>query len=258
MDNIFGLLLVVLFVAVSAGGLVLVQRKVPHTARQEHNDVAGFMYAVLGVAYAVLLGLMVVAVWQDFEAAEASATREANDVATVFWIARGLPQPEGRHIQELARSYARVVAEEEWPLMRQSEQSPKAWALLDELHASVVSLDETRVSSTLYGNEVDAVRDLGNDRRDRLLQADQGLPSLLWAVLIVGGMIVVAFTYLFGLRSTRVHTLMVAALALTVALVLFTISALDYPFRGNIRVKPEAFQSVLHSTYQSSQVDTER
>lgn len=61
----------------------------------------------------------------------------------------------------------------------------------------------------------------------------------------MGGALVVGFTYLFGLRSTRVHTLMVAALALTIALVLFTIGALDYPFRGDERVGPDAFQSVL-------------
>jgi hypothetical protein len=41
--------------------------------------------------------------------------------------------------------------------------------------------------------------------------------------------ITVGFTYLFGLRSTTMHTMMVAALALTIALVLLTISALDYP-----------------------------
>jgi hypothetical protein len=33
-------------------------------------------------------------------------------------------------------------------------------------------------------------------------------------VLLIGGVILVGFTYLFGLQSTLVHTLMVAALAL--------------------------------------------
>jgi hypothetical protein len=107
------------------GGLILVQRAVPPARRQEHNDVAGFMYAVLGVAYAVLLGLMVVAVWQDYETAEASVAKETNAVSTVFWLAHGLPQPEARRTQELARSYARVVAEEEWPLMRRGSKARK-------------------------------------------------------------------------------------------------------------------------------------
>jgi hypothetical protein len=172
-----------LFVAASIGGPLLVQRAVSAGQRWEHNEVAGFMYAVLGVAYTVLLGLMVVAVRQDFETAEASATREADDVATVFWLAHGLPQPQARNVQELARSYARVVAKEEWPPMRRGKESPKAWELLDELRSNMVSLDKTGAPATLYDGEVQAVRDLGDTRRDRLLEANQGLPALLWADL---------------------------------------------------------------------------
>jgi hypothetical protein len=63
-------LLVCLFVLISVGGLLLVQRLVPIEVRQRQNDVAGFIYAVLGVAYAVLLGLMVIAVWEQWEGAQ--------------------------------------------------------------------------------------------------------------------------------------------------------------------------------------------
>ena len=49
----------------AGGGLVLVQRLRPARRRLRHNDVAGFIYAVLGVAYAVLLGLVVAAVWEE-------------------------------------------------------------------------------------------------------------------------------------------------------------------------------------------------
>src|SRR3954470_2235315 len=104
-----GLFLVALAVVVAVVGLVLVQRLVPTERRKQHNDVAGFIYAVLGVSYAVLLGLMLIAVWEQWEAAEATATGEANEVAEIFWFAHRLPQPEGRHIQVLARSYAQVV-----------------------------------------------------------------------------------------------------------------------------------------------------
>ena len=113
--------------ALSVGGLVLVQRLVPTEQRSQHNEVAGFIYAVLGVTYAVLLGLMVVAVWQDWQAAQDSATQEANELAAVFWLAHGLPEAEGRHIQELARDYARVEVRLEWPLMQLGKSSPKAY-----------------------------------------------------------------------------------------------------------------------------------
>jgi uncharacterized membrane protein YraQ (UPF0718 family) len=235
-----------LFVGVAVGGLVLVQRLVPIERRLEHNDVAGFIYAVLGVAYAVLLGLMVVAVWQDWQAAQDSATQEANELAAVFWLAHGLPEPEDRHIQELARDYARVEVRQEWPLMQRGKSSPEAWELLDEMRASVEALHPADEAQTvLYDNLLQRLHELGDARRTRLLQAEEGLPAILWAVLLVGGAITVGFTYLFGLQSTTVHVLMVAALALVIGLVLFTVAALDYPFKGDIRIGPDAFDKVL-------------
>ena len=55
----------------------------------------------------------------------------------------------------------------------------------------------------------------------------------------------VGFTYLFGLENTLVHTLMVAMLALIISSVLFTVGVLEYPFSGDVRVSPEAFELVL-------------
>ena len=102
---------------------------------------AGFIYAVLGVSYAVLLGLMLIAVWEQWNAAEYVASDEANELAGIFYFAHALPQPEGRHIQELAYAYAQVVVEEEWPLMEQGSSSPQAWATLDELRGTILGLD---------------------------------------------------------------------------------------------------------------------
>jgi uncharacterized membrane protein YccC len=64
-------------------------------------------------------------------------------------------------------------------------------------------------------------------------------------VLIVGGMITVCFTYLFGMRTPRLHVLMVVAFTLILALVLYTIRALEYPFDGIVQVTPQAFELVL-------------
>ena len=230
----------------AAGGLILVQRLVPIAVRRQHNDVAGFIYAVLGVVYAVLLGLMVVAVWEEWNMAAVTADREANSLAEIFWIADSMPNSEGNHIQELIRSYARVVVNEEWPLMEQKKSSPKAWDLLDEIRTNLQSFDpSTPAQQVLYEQGFERMRDLADARRDRMLEAKNGLPAILWVVLILGGIIVVSFTYLFGLDSTLVHVLMVAALALIIALVLFTVAALNYPYKGDITIGPEAMEQVL-------------
>jgi hypothetical protein len=232
--------------AIAAGGLILVQRLVPIAVRRQHNDVAGFIYAVLGVTYAVLLGLMVVAVWEQWEMAARMADGEASSLAEIFWIADRLPESDGHHIQELARSYARVVVDEEWPLMEQEKSSPRAWDVLDDLRASLQNFDPSNAQEqVLYEQSLERMRDLADARRDRLLEAKQGLPAILWVVLITGGVIVVSFTYLFGLESTVIHLLMVASLALVIALVLFTVAALNFPFKGDITIHPDAMEQVL-------------
>jgi hypothetical protein len=243
---VVSLLLICLAVLLAVGGLVLVERLMPTRRRLRQNDVAGFIYAVLGVAYSVLLGLVVVAVWEEWNAATAAVDQEANEVADVFFLAHSLPQPEGRHLQELARSYARTVVNEEWPLMKRGRVSPKAWARLDEIRESMQSLKPTtEAQQVLYEQGLQQVNDLADARGERLLDAEEGLPSILWVVLIVGGIEVVSFTYLFGLESTSVHVLMVASLTLIIALVLFTVAALDYPFKGDIHIGPQAFEQVL-------------
>jgi uncharacterized membrane protein YraQ (UPF0718 family) len=241
-----GLFAISLFVAASVAGLYLVQRFVPMELRKQHNDVAGFIYAVVGIAYAVLMGLVVVSSWEQFDAARRTVEGEADELAEVFWLGHRLPEPEGRRLQELARSYARVVVEEEWPLLARGESSPRAWALIDEIRLSVQNQDpHTQAEQVLYEQSLERVHELGDARRDRLVQAREGIPLILWAVLVTGAMVTVSFTYLFGLDSNTTHTLMVAALALVIGLVLFTIGALEYPFSGSARLGPGAFELVL-------------
>jgi hypothetical protein len=241
-----GLLVIAVSVLIAVTGLTLVQRLVPLQLRKEHNDVAGFIYAVLGVIYAVLIALVVIAVWEDFAAARDTVERESSELDDVFGLAHALPEPEGRQLQELARSYARVVVDEEWALMAQARTSPRAWELLDEMTLHVENVEvRTKAEQVLYGEALDRINELADARNARLVEAGEGIPFVLWGVLAVGGILVVGFAYLFGLENTLVHNLMVGALALLISSVLFSIGVLEYPFSGDVRVSPEAFELVL-------------
>ena len=97
----------------------------------------------------------------------------------------------------------------------------------------------------LYAQLLTEMHEISSDRKLRLLAAREGIPSLMWTVLVIGAVVTVAFTYFFGVRSFRSQALMTAALAGTIALNLFLIAAIDYPFTGDVRVTPEAFQQAL-------------
>src|SRR3712207_4627793 len=234
---------------------MVVQRLVPTMIRKEYNDVAGFIYAALGVIYAVLLALVVIATLEEFGRARVTVEAEANALAEIFWLAHRLPEPEGRELQELCRSYAEEVVNVGWPLMEQgrtpsmerSQETSRAWVLIDDIRASLQEVEPRTVAGQeLYAEGLDQVQRLADARRTRLVAAEESLPAVLWVVLVVGGVVAVGFTYLFGLEHTESHALMVASLAGVIALVLFTIAAMDHPFSGGARVGPEAFELVLN------------
>jgi hypothetical protein len=254
MSVVYGGLIVCGACLAALAGLVLVQRLVPAAVRMGNNDVAGFIYAVLGVIYAVLLALVVIATWEEFGRARVTVETEANALAEIFWLGHQLPEPEGRELQELCVSYAEEVVNVGFPLMEQgktpslerSEETSRAWVLIDDIRATLQGYEpRTAAEEALYAEGLDQVQRLADARRTRLVVAEEGLPTVLWVVLIAGGIVVVGFAYLFGMENTGAHSLMVVALAGLIALVLFTIAAMDHPFTGGARVGPEAFELVL-------------
>ena len=235
-------------VLVAVAGLVLVQRLVPPERREGQNNVAGFIYAVLGVAYAVLLAFVVIAVWQDYETAQTNVESEAHELDGIYFLASQLHEPERKRIQELVRTYARVVVEEEWPMMERGQTSPRADYLLRQLTMNLLEFDpRTEGGQVLYESGLGQLHDAADARRSRLLEVREGIPDLLWVVLVVGGVITVCFTYLFGLKSNLAHALMVAALTLLICGILFTIGEFNNPFSGVVEIRPEAFKEMLGS-----------
>ena len=235
-------------------GFELVHRLVPASSRRQHNDVAGFIYAALGVIYAVLLALVVIAVWEEYQAADETVEQEANATAEIFWLAHRLPEPEGTHIQELARSYAEEVIHKEWPLLKNGQLpplervdgAPSGWTIIDDIRASLQEFEpQTKADEQLYAEGLDQIQRLNDARRMRLVASEEGVPGVLWSVLIFGGTAAVSFTYLFGLESTWAHRLMVVTLAAVIGLVLFTVAALGHPFEGGARIGTGAFDLIL-------------
>ncbi len=142
--------------------------------------------------------------------------------------------------------------------MGRGRSSPEAWALMDEMRRSVRELEvRTPADGVLFEEGLDRVHGLADARRMRMVEADEGIPAVLWGVLMFGGMVTVGFMYLFGLENTWSHRLMVAAVAGLIALALFTIGSLEYPFSGGTRIGPEAFE-LVRGRFETSELGVPR
>jgi hypothetical protein len=70
--------LVIVWVVVSIAYLVLLNFLWPPARRRIHNDVIGWQISIIGTIYAVMIGFMLYAVWQNFQTADANVNGEAN------------------------------------------------------------------------------------------------------------------------------------------------------------------------------------
>lgn len=246
-----GVGLVVVTVGLSALGLAVIRWRVPPSRLVKYQDVAGFVIAVVGVIYAVLLAFVVVIVWEDFGSADTTASNEAVAVGNLYRDAIGVGGAPGTRLQSAVRTYATSVVETEWPYMavHQAGSSETEYEL-NQVWADVKAL-RVQPTSTVQADFADqAIRDVSTAteaRHARLLQSQSQIPSTLWVVLLVGAFITITFTYFFALDSLGHQMLMVSALATLIALSLLVILTLNLPFTGDVSVGPEAMHTELQS-----------
>ncbi|GGP75260.1 MULTISPECIES: bestrophin-like domain [Streptomyces] len=245
----FALLLGVAVAAtVAAGAVYVLARIIPADSRRRHNDVLGFVYAEIGVIYAVVLAMVVVGVWDTHSREHANTYTETDALLQISWYARSLPQPERTTLTRLTESYTSTVIYKEWPMLAQGKDSAAAWALFTDLREFInVRQPETGADQARYQSVLDAVGQLGNARRERVNEAaTAGVPALLWAALLVGALMTVGFVYLFEVGSLRVHAGAVCALAFTVGVMLLIVYQFNHPFGGTLKIKPTAFELAIH------------
>jgi hypothetical protein len=240
---LWSLLFVVVSPALAVGGSLLVRRAIGPDVLARHNDVAGFIYSVIGVVYAVLLGFTAIIVWEQFRKAQEDVEQEANALVDLYRDAQVFPDDVRDQIGERLRDYARLVVEEEWPAMAAGKSSAQTWDAYNLLwrayHEFEPHDDHQR---TWYVESVQRLNQLGDQRRTRLLALRAGIPTVMWGVLLGAGAITIAFSLFFGTHNARAQGFMTAALALTIGIVLLSILALEQPFAGITRIGPEAFE----------------
>ena len=243
---LLGILLVGVLPALAVFGAMRVRRAVGLEVLERHNEVAGFIYAVVGVVYAVLLGFTAIIVWEQFRHAQEGVEREANALASLYRGAQVFPPDVRKQVEVVLRAYVRVVVEKEWPAMAEGKSSPEAWATYNQLwriyHDFRPEDDHQRI---WYAESLQRMNDLGDHRRDRLLSIRSGVPGVIWAVLIGAGAITIGFSFFFGTRNARAQGLMIAGLSVTIGVVLLSIVALERPFAGFTRVEPDPFHQVV-------------
>jgi hypothetical protein len=234
-------------VLLSLAGLAVVRRLASRDQLAQHTDVAGYVYAVIRVIYAVVLALVVIAAWEEYQDARASVADEASAVLNLARAANGWPAEDRDAVETALVAYARQVVDVEWPAMARGDFVPASdrvtvnqpWQALHDAEASAAA------KSASYEVALQQLDALGEARRNRLLFGQEGLPVSMAVILIIGAVVTVGFAYLFAVDNGRLHALMIASLSVLVALLLVLQFQLGMPFQGVSAIEPTAMELVL-------------
>jgi hypothetical protein len=241
----WGSILIVLAAGSACLGLLVFDRLVHIEVRRAHNDLAGFTVAIISVVYAVLLAFIAVATWESFTSAQGIVDNEADLVGSIYRDTQGLPPATGRDIRGDLRLYLAMVIDKEWPIQQGGRTPDQGWEPLHRLHVAIVKMQPQNLGEAVLQAELlRTLNELYRARESRLAAVEGHIPDVIWWFILAGGAIVTGYTYLFGFDDLRMHMIMTAAVAVSLALVVVLIIALDWPFRGEVSIGPDAFIKV--------------
>jgi hypothetical protein len=227
-------------VAAACAGQRYVHRRFNAVNFVRHNEVGGFIVAVVGSLYGVLLGFMTVIAWQHFSEARQIAGQESAAAIDAWHTSLGMPSRERAKVRQDILLYARVLVDREWSAMRTRTYDKQADIIvMDALGAAggfvPANLKEANAQSATL-QQLGALHDY---RWRRITDNTFGMSSFEWLVLLVGGVCVVGFCWLFGLENESVHLIMTSAVTIVVASTLVLLFELQYPFQSDLRISPD-------------------
>lgn len=215
--------------------------------RKPLNEVTGFVIAVVGVVYAVLLASIAILAIERYDRADDIVETEAGVVSDLYRDVVGLPEPVRGQVREALKAYLAVVIDIEWPEMARERDDDRAWQQEGWSHVEAVLNALAAFNPITSGQQVflaeilDKANDLNDARRSRMFLAHNPIDGIIWGVVIAGGISTVTLALLFGVANAPGHLVVSNVLAFSVALVLLLIFAMDRPFAGSSRVTAEPF-----------------
>jgi hypothetical protein len=243
MGILFTLSIAIVVSMVAIGLHYVVQRRFGYDVLALHNDVAGFIYSAIGVIFAVVLGFVVIVVWQKYDDVRTYVDNEVAAALDIYHSSEALPPPLRRQIRSQLVDYATVVTNKEWATMSQGVLATAGSTDVESIAHEIQTFHPSNLSEQdAHQLALSEVKSLFDARRQRLRAVEPAVPPLLWFALFAGAVATLGFTYLFGVKNRVAQLLMTGTLASLIAIMFVVIQGLDTPFHGASSISPSGWQ----------------
>lgn len=225
----------------------MVHRFIPAEVRRIHNDVAGFVFATLGVTYGVLLAFVVLVVWEQFNDAKLNVENESSVAMVLYKNVAAYPdQAASRTMKENLLKYVRQAVEEQRPMSLEQSAKGSVGPLTQLLSLIDGITPNSEHEQILYVQILQNLNELAKYRNLRQQAAHEELPSAIWIGVLIGAVITIGFTFLFGTENFWAHIVMMSLLAALIALVIYVVIEMDHPAMGAVTIGfPQGYSRIL-------------
>jgi hypothetical protein len=231
---------------VAVTGLYLVRRKYSADVLKENHEVAAIIFNAFGVLYAVVVAFVVFVTWSGYDEATKNLQLEASQVIDLFHSAKAFPDSAGKVIQDGLISYTTSVYSDELKRMAGGDIGVDSTDSLRNLIGVFDGMkDQSLPNREVYMESLRRLNNLAEYRRLRIFAGNDVVPPMMWLVMLVGGLIMVLYTYFFGARNIHAQYIMTSALTIMISLILFLVFVLDHPFTGSGRVSARPFGEAM-------------
>ncbi|MFE6816640.1 hypothetical protein [Streptomyces sp. NPDC057677] len=228
--------------------VVINHRRIPDDDDpSETPDVIEYMTMMIGVIYAIVLGLAIAGVWEARGAAQETVRQEAQAMHEISARAEVYPQAVRERIRADVDAYVAYVVDDEWTYMAEhGELSEQGTALLEKVRRSVTDYQPaTDFEGQAYQPLVDQVAVADDARGARGQNAGATMPGVVWFGLIVGALVTVGLIFTLQIRRTGRELLLAGLFSVLIAFLLFLIWDFDAPFGRGISATAAPFTDLF-------------
>jgi len=196
------------------------------------NEMVSLNIASFSVFYGILMGLVAVGVYANYAAADDLVEREASTLAALYSDTGALPEPHRTKLLADLRAYAKETIEKDWPVQSEGKVPTGGTVFVEAYQRDLLNVHPTiKVDEIAYAGASGQFEKLVELRSNRLVKVTQGIPNLLWTVLLIGAVFTVAIIWMLDMEVV-VHAILTAVLSMFLSIVIFMIVIMDKPFRA--------------------------